>query len=214
MSVGIYIGRDAIQHSSWSNLASEDCMINVFRDGAPLLTAHPLSSLEHAPVILPPANTHDRYHRHRSFILSGGAAERRPGSASVSLSQIEVIITSPWTKPIPLLRPEQYPSSKHLAYFRFSSLPTRECLFTEKHMRFAHHFSAEQINISGVAILPRDFWIHEREISATWEPLTRKPARSNTPSSHSERPPITMGASWTGYPRTNEASTSYGRYTY
>ena len=140
MSVGIYIGRDAIQHSSWSNLASDDCMINVFRDGAPLLTAHPLSSLEHAPVILPPANTHDRYHRHRSFILSGGAAERRPGSASVSLSQIEVIITSPWTKPIPLLRPEQYPSSKHLAYFRFSSLPTRECLFTEKHKRFAHSF--------------------------------------------------------------------------
>ncbi|KJA19755.1 hypothetical protein HYPSUDRAFT_855103 [Hypholoma sublateritium FD-334 SS-4] len=194
MTVGIYVGRDAIQHSSWASPLSSDCMVHVYRDGVPLLSAHPLSSLENAPIILPPAGTRDRYHRHRNYISNGGPAERWAGSAEKTLSQIEVIITSPWTAPIPLLHPEQYPLSNHLAYFRFSSLPT------------------QLINVSGVAILPKDFWIHEREISATWEPLTRKPTRSNTPSSHTERSPITLGASWTGYPQTTEAPTSYRRW--
>lgn len=212
MSVGIYIGRDAIQHSSWASLASSDCMVHVFRDGVPLLSSHPLLSLEHAPIILPPASTRDRYHRHRNFIPNGGAAERWPGSVATTLSQIEVIITSPWTAPIPLLRPEQYPLSNHLAYFRFSSLPTRECARRDAEA-LCLSFFVELINVSGVALLPKDFWIHEREISATWEPLTRKPTRSNTLSSRTERSPVTMGASWTGYPRTTEAPSSRWGHT-
>jgi hypothetical protein len=33
---------------------------------------------------------------------------------------------------------------------------------------------AEVLDIRGIAIIPKDFWVHERTLSKDWLPFTRK----------------------------------------
>jgi hypothetical protein len=111
-------------------------MVYVFRNGVPLAQPVLLSTLRQSPILVqnkapsksclssaaPSALT---FHQ-----TANGPDHRWANHRPVELlSELEVIIVGPFTPPKPMMGIAEFPMSRHLAHFRFTSLPTRESIY-------------------------------------------------------------------------------------